>query len=81
MSEATTVPARATQDAQTQPRDWRWVEATIWTERMLAALENGVKGSKWFSLIDQGRWPKAFFAEQGLFTLTGPHVLASQSRY
>ena len=31
----------------------RWVEASIWTERMLAALENGVKGGKWFSLIDK----------------------------
>ena len=30
-----------------------WVEASIWTERMLAALENGVKGGKWFSLIDK----------------------------
>jgi RNA-directed DNA polymerase len=29
------------------------VEASIWTERMLAALENGVKGGKWFSLIDK----------------------------
>lgn len=31
----------------------RWVEASIWTERMLAALDNGVKGGKWFSLIDK----------------------------
>jgi RNA-directed DNA polymerase len=30
-----------------------WVEASIWTEQMLAALENGVKGGKWFSLIDK----------------------------
>jgi RNA-directed DNA polymerase len=30
-----------------------WVEASIWTERMLAALANGVKGGKWFSLIDK----------------------------
>jgi hypothetical protein len=30
-----------------------WVEASIWTEHMLAALENGVKGGKWFSLIDK----------------------------
>ena len=30
-----------------------WVEASIWTERMLAALENGVKGGKWYSLIDK----------------------------
>jgi RNA-directed DNA polymerase len=29
------------------------VETSIWTERMLAALDNGVKGSKWFSLIDK----------------------------
>jgi RNA-directed DNA polymerase len=29
------------------------VEASIWTERMLAALEDGVKGGKWFSLIDK----------------------------
>lgn len=32
---------------------WTWVEACVWTERMLAALENGVKGGKWFSLIDK----------------------------
>jgi RNA-directed DNA polymerase len=30
-----------------------WVELTVWTERMLAALETGVKGGKWFSLIDK----------------------------
>lgn len=44
---------RATQEAETRPRDWGWVETAIWTERMLAALGNGVKGSKWFSLIDK----------------------------
>lgn len=32
---------------------WEWVEASIWTERMLTTLENGVKGGKWFSLIDK----------------------------
>jgi RNA-directed DNA polymerase len=32
---------------------WEWVEASIWTEAMLTALENGVKGGKWFSLIDK----------------------------
>lgn len=30
-----------------------WVEAGVWTDRMLAALENGVKGGKWFSLMDK----------------------------
>jgi RNA-directed DNA polymerase len=29
------------------------VEASVWNERMLAALQNGVKGGKWFSLIDK----------------------------
>jgi len=32
---------------------WEWVEASIWTETMLTALDNGVKGRKWFSLIDK----------------------------
>ena len=32
---------------------WAWVESAVWTERMLAALDNGVKGGKWFSLIDK----------------------------
>lgn len=32
---------------------WAWVEASVWTDRMLTALENGVKGGKWFSLIDK----------------------------
>jgi RNA-directed DNA polymerase len=32
---------------------WGWVERSVWTERMLTALEQGVKGGKWFSLIDK----------------------------
>ena len=43
------VPATAKRDTEAGS----WVEASIWTERMLAALENGVKGGKWFSLIDK----------------------------
>ena len=34
-------------------RRWCWVEPTVWTMRMLTALEDGVKGGKWFSLIDK----------------------------
>ena len=30
-----------------------WTERTVWTDRMLAALERGVKGGVWFSLIDK----------------------------
>ena len=32
---------------------WAWVDASIWTERMLTALENGVQGGKWYSLKDK----------------------------
>ena len=52
-SEASVVPKVATQGAEAHRRDWTWVEASVWNERMLAALENGVKGGKWFSLIDK----------------------------
>lgn len=52
-SQAPVVPEKATQGADAHSRDWSWVEASVWTERMLAALENGVKGGKWFSLIDK----------------------------
>jgi len=52
-SQAPVVPEKATQGAETQRRDWSWVEATVWNERMLAALGNGVRGGNWFSLIDK----------------------------
>jgi len=29
------------------------VEASVWTDRMVSALENGVKGGRWYSLIDK----------------------------
>src|SRR6266540_1166270 len=36
---------------------WSWVEPAVWTTRMLTALEKGVKGGKWFSLIDKVHAP------------------------
>jgi hypothetical protein len=39
------VPEEAKQAGDIRAR-WAWVEPTIWTERMLAALEQGVKGGK-----------------------------------
>jgi RNA-directed DNA polymerase len=45
------VPERAKQGAET--RKWSWVEASVWTDRMVSALENGVKGGRWYSLIDK----------------------------
>lgn len=47
-----TVSEVTKQDGQTQTR-WGWVEPSVWTERMLQALVNGVKGGKWFSLMDK----------------------------
>ena len=42
------VPQEAKQAHATRdPRQWGWVEPTVWTERMLAALVNGVPGGKW----------------------------------
>ena len=52
-SEAAAVIAGSRQVASTRPEDWSWVDRSIWTERMLAALGNGVRGGKWFSLIDK----------------------------
>jgi len=34
-------------------RDFSWAEASVWTKRMLSALVNGVKGGKWYALIDK----------------------------
>jgi RNA-directed DNA polymerase len=39
--------------AEDIPARWAWTEPTVWTDRMLTALETGVKGGRWFSLIDK----------------------------
>ena len=39
-----------------------WVEPRVWTERMLEALHNGVKGDVWFSLIDKVWSPRTLLA-------------------
>src|ERR1700720_5045300 len=46
------VPETATQGGEVRAR-WAWTEPAVWTERMLTALEEGVKGGVWFSLIDK----------------------------
>jgi RNA-directed DNA polymerase len=46
------VPEEAKQAGEIQAR-WDWVEPSVWTERMLTALEKGVRGGKWFSLVDK----------------------------
>jgi RNA-directed DNA polymerase len=51
-SETAAVPLGVKQ-AESGPAQWAWVDREVWTDRMLAALGNGVKGNKWFSLIDK----------------------------
>ena len=46
------VPEAAKQAGEVRDR-WSWTEPSVWTDRMLTALEKGVKGGKWFSLIDK----------------------------
>jgi RNA-directed DNA polymerase len=35
------------------PALWEWTEAVVWTERMVATLERGITGGKWYSLMDK----------------------------
>jgi RNA-directed DNA polymerase len=46
------VSAKTTQGGDFRAR-WVWTEPAVWTDRMLTALEQGVKGGIWFSLKDK----------------------------
>jgi RNA-directed DNA polymerase len=46
------VPLGARQAGEA-PGRWSWVEPSVWSARMLTALEERVKGGKWYSLIDK----------------------------
>jgi len=48
--EAVPEGARRAREIQTR---WGWVEPTVWTERMLTALDEGVPGGRWYSLMDK----------------------------
>ena len=41
------------QDKETLRARWAWVEHGVWTDSMLRSLERGIKGGKWFALIDK----------------------------
>jgi len=77
------VPEQAKQGSEARLRDWSWVEASVWTPRMLEALGNGVQGGKWFSLIDkvsrlttlQAAWDKVR-ANKGAAGVDGQSVAA-----
>lgn len=75
------VPERAKQGSGPQGQRWDWVEATIWTDRMISALENGVYGGKWFSLVDKAIRPatldaawRRVFANKGAAGVDGVSV-------
>jgi RNA-directed DNA polymerase len=59
-TEATSAIVPLAQQAEETRSRWRWVEPCAWTVRMLTALEQGVKGVKWFRLFDK------VFAERNL---------------
>jgi RNA-directed DNA polymerase len=47
-----TVPTWATPAGAVRTR-WAWTAPEVWTDRMLTALEQGVRGGRWFTLIDK----------------------------
>src|SRR5260370_12422435 len=51
--EGTPAPVQEAKQAGEVLYRWGWGEPAVWTLRMLTALEAGVKGGKWFSLIDK----------------------------
>ena len=50
--QSATVPVRATPADAVRTR-WAWTAPEVWTERMLTALEQGVRGGRWHTLIDK----------------------------
>ena len=52
------------QDGEIKAR-WEWVERAVWSERMLKALETGVRGGKWHSLYDKVYRPSNLEAAWG----------------
>jgi len=66
----TKVPATAKQVGEVRAR-WAWAEPSVWTERMLTALEQGVKGGVWFSLIDKVYAPANLFASYAKVAANG----------
>ena len=52
-------PAVAKNPKETRhPHRWAWQEVANLTERMLAALTNGVQGGRWYSLMDKVASPR-----------------------
>src|SRR6516164_9501781 len=76
-----TVAERPKQAGEALRQRWHWAEPCVWKERMLEALERGVKGGKWFALIDKVYDPsnlqsafKAVYGNQGAAGSDGQSV-------
>ena len=65
-----TVSATAKQAGEVRAR-WAWAEPSVWTDRMLTALEHGVKGGVWFSLMDKVYAPANLFASYAKVAANG----------
>src|SRR5258708_1142970 len=48
-----TVPGEATRAGEAEALARSYAEPSVWTERMLATLLEGVRGGKWYSLMDK----------------------------
>jgi len=70
----------AKQPGETLPTKWNWVERSVWTERMLEALVEGVKGGVWFSLIDKVFRPKTLYAAWATVKRNGGSAGADHQR-
>jgi RNA-directed DNA polymerase len=51
-SQPTVVPDGANPVGAVRAR-WAWTAPEVWTERMLTALEQGVRGGRWYTLMDK----------------------------
>ncbi|MGE4080697.1 MAG: hypothetical protein AB7F22_34695 [Reyranella sp.] len=51
--------------------DLSWAEGTVWTEHMISALVNGVRGGRWFSLIGKVFAPKTLSVAWEKFRANG----------
>jgi RNA-directed DNA polymerase len=45
-------PATQAEAAEHRRARWGWAEPVVWTDRLVAALESGVQGGRWSSLLD-----------------------------
>ena len=51
-TQSTTVPEGASPVGAVRAR-WAWTAPEVWTERMLTTLEPGVRGGRWYTLMDK----------------------------